>query len=53
LLLARANPLGIRSLVDLTRPGVRFANREPGAALRREIGTITGCEGAVTGLMVN
>ncbi|MDR1946483.1 MAG: helix-turn-helix domain-containing protein [Desulfovibrio sp.] len=32
---ARNNPLGIRSVEDLTRPDIRFVNREPGAALRR------------------
>jgi len=33
-MVARGNPLGIRSVVDLARPVVRFVNREPGAALR-------------------
>lgn len=35
LLTARGNPLGIREAVDLTGKGVRFVNRESGAALRR------------------
>jgi molybdate-binding protein len=34
LMVARGNPLGIRSVIDLARPMVRFVNREPGAALR-------------------
>ena len=34
LMVARGNPLGIRSVADLARPMVRFVNREPGAALR-------------------
>jgi molybdate-binding protein/DNA-binding XRE family transcriptional regulator len=34
LLVARGNPLGIRSVADLAQPMVRFVNREPGAALR-------------------
>lgn len=35
LMTAAGNPLGIRSVVDLARPGLRFVNREPGAALRK------------------
>jgi putative molybdopterin biosynthesis protein len=34
LMVARGNPLGIRTVVDLAQPMVRFLNREPGAALR-------------------
>ena len=34
LMVARNNPLGIRTVADLARPGVRLVNREPGAALR-------------------
>jgi molybdate-binding protein/DNA-binding XRE family transcriptional regulator len=34
LMVARGNPLGIRSVSDLAQPMVRFVNREPGAALR-------------------
>jgi putative molybdopterin biosynthesis protein len=34
LMVARGNPLGIRSVADLGQPKVRFVNREPGAALR-------------------
>jgi len=34
LMVARNNPLGIRSAADLADPMVRFVNREPGAALR-------------------
>jgi molybdate-binding protein/DNA-binding XRE family transcriptional regulator len=35
LMLARNNPLQLRSLPDLVRTNARFVNREPGAALRR------------------
>ncbi len=34
IMVAPGNPLGIRSVVDLTRNDVRFVNREEGAALR-------------------
>ena len=34
LMVADGNPLGIRAVADLSRPMVRFVNREPGAALR-------------------
>jgi putative molybdopterin biosynthesis protein len=34
LMVARGNPLGIRSVADLAQPMVRFVNRDPGAALR-------------------
>jgi molybdopterin molybdotransferase/putative molybdopterin biosynthesis protein len=34
LLVARGNPMGIRNITDLAQPGIRFANREQGAALR-------------------
>jgi molybdate-binding protein/DNA-binding XRE family transcriptional regulator len=34
LMVAKGNPLGIRSVADLAQPMVRFVNREPGAALR-------------------
>ncbi len=34
LIVAKGNPLGIRSVADLAQPGIRFINREPGAALR-------------------
>jgi molybdopterin molybdotransferase/putative molybdopterin biosynthesis protein len=34
LMVARGNPLGIRAVVDLAQPMVRFVNRDPGAALR-------------------
>jgi putative molybdopterin biosynthesis protein len=34
LMLAVGNPLGVRSLVDLQRPGLRFAQREPGTGTR-------------------
>jgi putative molybdopterin biosynthesis protein len=34
LMVAPGNPLGIRSVADLAREGVRFINREEGAALR-------------------
>ena len=34
LIVARGNPLSIRSLDDLTRPDVRFVNRQPGAGTR-------------------
>lgn len=35
LLVQPGNPLGIRSLDDLSRPGLRFANREPGSGVRQ------------------
>lgn len=34
LMVARGNPLGIQGLADLTRPALRFINRQPGAATR-------------------
>jgi putative molybdopterin biosynthesis protein len=34
LLVPRGNPKGIKSLADLTRPGVRFVNRQRGAGTR-------------------
>jgi putative molybdopterin biosynthesis protein len=34
LMVAKNNPLGIRTVADLADPMVRFVNREPGAALR-------------------
>jgi putative molybdopterin biosynthesis protein len=34
LMVAKNNPLGIRSVADLADPMVRFVNRDPGAALR-------------------
>jgi putative molybdopterin biosynthesis protein len=34
LMVARGNPLGIRTVADLAQPMVRFVNRETGAALR-------------------
>jgi putative molybdopterin biosynthesis protein len=34
LMVAKGNPLGIRSVADLAQPMVRFVNRDPGAALR-------------------
>jgi molybdate-binding protein/DNA-binding XRE family transcriptional regulator len=34
LMVAKANPLNIKTIDDLTRPEVRFVNREKGAALR-------------------
>ena len=34
LMVAKGNPLGIRTVSDLAQPMVRFINREPGAALR-------------------
>jgi molybdate transport repressor ModE-like protein len=34
LLVARGNPLGIASLQDLLKPGVRFVNRQPGSGTR-------------------
>jgi putative molybdopterin biosynthesis protein len=34
LMVAPANPLGIRSAADLASPGIRMVNREKGAALR-------------------
>jgi putative molybdopterin biosynthesis protein len=34
LLVPPANPLGLRGVADLARPGVRFVNREPGSGTR-------------------
>ncbi|MEJ2638491.1 MAG: substrate-binding domain-containing protein [Desulfosarcinaceae bacterium] len=34
LMVAKGNPLGIRTVIDLSQSMVRFVNREPGAALR-------------------
>lgn len=34
LMVSKGNPLNIRTAADLARPGIRFVNREPGAALR-------------------
>jgi putative molybdopterin biosynthesis protein len=34
LMVARGNRLKIKTAADLARPGIRFVNREPGAALR-------------------
>jgi molybdate-binding protein len=34
LIVARRNPHGITSLADLTRPGIRFVNRQPGSGTR-------------------
>ncbi len=34
LMVAKGNPLGIRTIADIAQPMVRFVNREPGAALR-------------------
>jgi len=34
LILPRSNPLNIQSLQDLTQPGVRFVNRQPGSGTR-------------------
>ena len=34
LMVAKNNPLGIRTVADLAQPMVRFVNRDPGAALR-------------------
>lgn len=34
LMVAKGNPLGIRSVADLAQPMVRLVNRDPGAALR-------------------
>jgi molybdate-binding protein/DNA-binding XRE family transcriptional regulator len=35
LVVARGNPMGIRSVADLARPGLRFMNRDVGSASRR------------------
>ncbi len=34
LIVARGNPLGIKNLEDLGRPGLRFVNRQPGSGTR-------------------
>ena len=35
LMVGAGNPLGLRAVDDLARPGIRFVNREQGAALRK------------------
>lgn len=37
LAVAAGNPLGVRGVADLVRPGVRFVNREPGSGARAMI----------------
>ncbi len=37
LMLAPGNPLAVRGVADLTRPGLRFVNRQPGSGTRIEI----------------
>ena len=39
ILVAPGNPLGIRGIDDLARPGVRFLNREPGSGSRALVET--------------
>jgi putative molybdopterin biosynthesis protein len=34
LLVAPGNPLGLRGVIDLSRPGLRYVNRQPGAGTR-------------------
>lgn len=34
LMVARGNPLGVATLADLARPGLRFLNRQPGSGTR-------------------
>jgi molybdate-binding protein/DNA-binding transcriptional regulator YhcF (GntR family) len=34
LIVSRGNPLGLRSWADLARPGLQFANRQPGSGTR-------------------
>ena len=45
LMVAKNNPLGIRSVADLAQPMVRFVNREPGAALRTLLDDLLAREG--------
>ncbi|MFY0990619.1 substrate-binding domain-containing protein [Halomonas sp. C05BenzN] len=45
LLLAPDNPLDIQRLVDLTRPGVRLAHRQPDAGAARLLGLLLAREG--------
>ena len=35
LMMKTGNPLGLREVTDLLRPGVRFVNREPGSGVRQ------------------
>ena len=39
LMVAAGNPLGIRTVADIARRGIRFVNREEGAALRKLLDT--------------
>jgi putative molybdopterin biosynthesis protein len=45
LMVAKNNPLGIRSVADLAQPMVRFVNRDPGAALRTLVDDLLAREG--------
>lgn len=47
LIVAKGNPLKIRSVADLTREDVRYVNREPGAALRVLLDDLLQTEGVL------
>jgi putative molybdopterin biosynthesis protein len=49
LMLAPGNPLGIRGLEDLARPGLRYVNRQPGSGTRILIDYLCAQKGINTG----
>ena len=53
LMTARGNPLGLRGLADLARPGVRFVNRQAGSGTRMLLEMMLAADGppfdAITG----
>ncbi len=53
LLVRRGNPLGLRTVADALRPGVRFAAREPGAGARRLLERLAGGPVAPAGPVVH
>jgi putative molybdopterin biosynthesis protein len=48
LAVAPGNPMGIEGLADLTRPGIRFVNRQPGSGTRQLIDYHLSQQGVVT-----
>jgi putative molybdopterin biosynthesis protein len=45
LIVRAGNPLGLRAITDLTRPGVRLANRQPGSGTRVLLDRLLAAEG--------